>query len=173
MKCIVISDNHYNKQALVDVFDYYKGRGYKIFHCGDSELSSTDPIWQGVENVIGNVDYDNGFPDEVVTQVNGVTIFMVHGHRHSVNFRLDDLVEDAKRHGASIALYGHTHRLDSQVQDGVLCLNPGSISVPRGTYRDTPTYVLMDVTPDLVRVDFYTKKHEKLEELSTTNKPTM
>lgn len=173
MKCIVISDNHYNKQVLIDVFDFYRDQGYKIFHCGDSELSSTDSIWQGVEKVVGNSDYDMEFPNQVIAQVNGVTIFMVHGHRHSVNVTLDYLVEDAKRHGASIALYGHTHRLDSQVQDGVFCLNPGSISVPRGPYRDTPTYVLMDVEPDLVTVDFYTRKHQKLEDLSITYKPTM
>ena len=172
MKYLVVSDNHGDRDVLVDIVSTWEKKVDGIFHCGDSELSSADPIWQGVENVIGNVDYDNGFPDEVVTQVNGVTIFMVHGHRHSVNYRLDDLVEDAKRHGASIALYGHTHRLDAQIQDGVLCINPGSISVPRGTYRDTPTYVLLDIAPDLVTVDFYTKKHEKLEELSTSYKPT-
>jgi predicted phosphodiesterase len=54
--------------------------------------------------------------------------------------------------GAKLVLFGHTHRATSQVHRGILALNPGSISRPRG--RDRPTFAVMEVpeVPDL-RID--------------------
>ena len=62
----------------------------------------------------------------------------------------------AEDSGAKVLLFGHTHRAFVQVQRGILVLNPGSISRPRG--RDRPTFAVIDVPEDLTvwfTVQFY------------------
>ncbi len=164
MKCVVVSDNHTNREVFRELIDYYQEQEVEVFHCGDSEMLSTDKLWQGVHKVTGNCDYDAGFPREQLVEVNGKKILLVHGHRHLVNVTLEKLAEEAMMQGAKIAFYGHTHRLDAQVVNGVLCVNPGSISIPRGLYHDTPTYAIVDIN-DSVTVQYFTANHQPVEEL--------
>ena len=56
----------------------------------------------------------------------GIPVFATHGHHHSPE-NLPSL-----RPGAAF-LYGHTHLYEARVnEDGILLLNPGSISLPKG-----------------------------------------
>lgn len=58
----------------------------------------------------------------------GVTIFMTHGHHHNPQ----DLPKLAK---GSIFLFGHSHVKTDEMHDGIRCLNPGSVSIPKdGTH---------------------------------------
>ncbi|MFA7020905.1 MAG: metallophosphoesterase family protein, partial [Bacilli bacterium] len=49
---------------------------------------------------------------------------------------------DAQLKKGNIVLYGHTHRPQMAWADGVLVLNPGSLSFPKEGYPHT--YILMD-----------------------------
>ena len=54
----------------------------------------------------------------------GLTMYLTHGHHHSPD-NLPPLAE------GSVFLSGHTHvKLDKPV-DGIRCLNPGSVSIPK------------------------------------------
>lgn len=55
------------------------------------------------------------------TKLNDMDVYLCHGHH------LDTVDEAAK-----IVLYGHTHISLIETKDGILYLNPGSISIPKG-----------------------------------------
>lgn len=56
--------------------------------------------------------------------VDGKTFFLTHGHHHN---------PDAlpKLRNGDIFLFGHTHVKMDEVRQGVRCLNPGSVSIPK------------------------------------------
>ena len=54
----------------------------------------------------------------------GRTIFATHGHK----FNIDNLPPLNK---GDILVYGHTHIPLKEEKDGILCLNPGSVSIPK------------------------------------------
>lgn len=80
--------------------------------------------------VSGNCDEyrcrNQGIPTRV-ERVEGVTLYMTHGHLHRVKTSLDALLWDARQAGADAVLYGHTHIPDChREEDGLWVLNPGS-----------------------------------------------
>ena len=54
-----------------------------------------------------------------------LTLFMSHGHKYSP----DNMPPIS---GRVVFLYGHTHLLGKTVVGGVPCVNPGSVSLPKG-----------------------------------------
>ena len=57
----------------------------------------------------------------------GVMMYMTHGHLHGVKSDTGRLLADARKSGARIVLYGHTHIPDCrQETDGLWVLNPGT-----------------------------------------------
>ena len=59
-----------------------------------------------------------------VLMADGRTFYLTHGH-HKNPGDLPKLPE------GSVFLYGHTHVKFDQVIDGIRCLNPGSVSIPK------------------------------------------
>ena len=55
----------------------------------------------------------------------GLTLFMSHGHKYSPE-NLPPL------QGNVVFLSGHTHLLGKTVVNGIPCINPGSVSLPKG-----------------------------------------
>jgi len=61
----------------------------------------------------------------VVDEHKGVEIYMSHGHIYNPD-RLPEMPE------GSLFLYGHTHLFSIEACGKITCLNPGSISIPKG-----------------------------------------
>lgn len=59
-----------------------------------------------------------------------LTLYMSHGHKYSP----DNLPPIS---GRAVFLYGHTHLLGLTVKDGIPCVNPGSVSLPKGGNEKT------------------------------------
>ena len=57
---IVMSDSHGERDIVVDIKKRYQGKVDAIFHNGDSELESSDSVWEGIHVVRGNCDYEIG-----------------------------------------------------------------------------------------------------------------
>lgn len=55
----------------------------------------------------------------------------VHGHKYGVKRSLETLKAAARKKGADILLYGHTHERFCSYEDGLYIMNPGSTSCPR------------------------------------------
>ena len=43
------------------------------------------------------------------------------------------LVEKAKNEGVDVLLYGHTHIPMCEEKEGIICCNPGSVSIPKNS----------------------------------------
>ena len=126
---LAISDLHYAypSQKLVELAkrcDYVFFLGDGIVRLGDIAKC------EGIHIVKGNCDALN-FPEEEVVEVDGVRIFLTHGHRYGVKDGLLKLTLRAKELGCSATFYGHTHYADISEYDGVQLLCPGSLSSPR------------------------------------------
>jgi len=64
-----------------------------------------------------------------------INICLSHGHIYNPD-KLPDMPD------GSLFLYGHTHVLSIERRGGVVCLNPGSISIPKG--NNPPSYAIYD-----------------------------
>ena len=82
--------------------------------------------------------------------VGGVMTFMTHGHRQYVKSGIDTLLSEARKYGAKLVLYGHTHIPDCHMeQDGIWVLNPGSAGSSAGIFETdgqqvTACYILTE-----------------------------
>ncbi len=132
MKLLVFSDSHSALGFMHRCVERVKPD--VIIHLGDyyddaQALAESYPHIT-MYQVAGNCDRHRapfGALEQICTRLGGVMIFMVHGHTHYVKSGIGALVADARRKGASVALYGHTHVKDChQEEDGLWVLNPGS-----------------------------------------------
>jgi len=78
--------------------------------------------------VKGNCDLGiTGDTSRTIT-LEGVKIFMAHGHIYGVKQGYDTAIDVARNVGANLLLFGHTHRAEYMMVSGIHLLNPGSIA---------------------------------------------
>ena len=168
MKYLVVSDNHGDRDILVDLVNKWENKVDGMFHCGDSELKDSDSLWSKLVVVAGNCDYQPNFKKEVNLTVGIDRFYMTHGHLFNVNMGLTQLSLSARENQANLCFYGHTHKLAAEMDQGTLYLNPGSISQPRGPYSHLKTYAIVETTDSEIKVNFYTRDHMIVPELSVS-----
>lgn len=162
---LVMSDSHGDRKVVENLKQHYMGKVDAIFHNGDSELPSDDPIWDGIQVVCGNCDYFGGYPDSLVTEVGDIRIAQTHGHLYRINYTWQNLDYWAQEVGADICLYGHLHMASAQKHGDILFLNPGSVLQPRGLIQ-VKLYALITITDDVYKVRFYTLDHKEYTPLT-------
>ncbi|MFC3932930.1 metallophosphoesterase [Streptococcus dentapri] len=156
---VVMSDSHGDRKIVQEIKERYQGKVDAIFHNGDSELPSNDKIWDGIHVVRGNCDYDNGYPDTLVTHLNNATIAQTHGHLYGINFDWTRLELWAQSEDADICLYGHLHRASAWRNGKIIFVNPGSVLQPRGEVQEK-LYAKIEITDETIKVEFYTRDHQ-------------
>lgn len=67
-----------------------------------------------VYSVRGNCDFTTLLdhappPEERLLTLGGITVLMLHGHRHAVKSGIGGAASEAARRGADLLLFGHTH----------------------------------------------------------------
>ena len=132
MRVGVFSDSHGDTQALDELLERM-GHLDAVCFLGDVERDAEHlqqrlaamPGQPALYAVRGNNDYYNtcALPWEQLIELDGVRIYMTHGHRIVSEM---GLVYKAQELGAKVAMFGHTHVAFCEVQQGVLLLNPGS-----------------------------------------------
>ncbi|MDG5470990.1 metallophosphoesterase [Jeotgalibacillus sp. ET6] len=160
MKILAVSDNHGDRERIVELKERYKDSVDVMLHCGDSELPFDSPEMEGFERVRGNCDMDSAYPDEKVVKVKGTTLFVTHGHLYGIKQSLDKIHYKASEEEAEIAFFGHSHSLGAEVIDQRLYINPGSILLPRD--RKEASYAIVEKNEDEVSVHFYDELHNEL-----------
>ena len=128
-KLIVISDTHGNNKGVEKLSSLFTENDY-IIHLGDGggDMRETARLYpEKVYQCGGNCDFFAPYPDEGVLDVEWLKIFYCHGHKYRVKSEFETLAAEAKKRGCDIALYGHTHRADIRVVNGVTLINPGSM----------------------------------------------
>lgn len=168
MKLIAVSDNHGNTYYMEEILSIYEEEVDNWVHCGDSELMEDHPLWQHYKTVSGNMDYAPGFELERLIEFKNYKFLIIHGHKHAVKRSNEEMKKRAVEEGASIVFYGHTHIPKVEEDEGILFINPGSLTQPRD--RSIGTYLLMDLDEDAKKVSltFYNQDHSIQHDLSQT-----
>ncbi|TDX53318.1 phosphodiesterase [Orenia marismortui] len=89
-------------------------------------------------------------PEYAVVDNNGCRIVMYHGYQHENE---QDRIEFAKRFGADILIFGHTHQPVAKKVDGVVLLNPGSISLPKQEPKVATLAVINEDKIEIISLD--------------------
>ena len=143
MRLLVLSDSHGLVRPLRAVLALHPEADL-IVHLGDGErdlAQAADLIGsRRTVQVCGNCDFASLLPyNELIRADDGTLIFCSHGHREHVKYGMTEFCEKAKRCGARIALYGHTHRPVTEKTDGIYLMNPGALL--------NGSYGMVDITP--------------------------
>ncbi|MFZ5632610.1 MAG: YfcE family phosphodiesterase [Bacillota bacterium] len=113
-----------------------------------------------VHAVVGNCDSRTEGPEEKILQLDGVTVFITHGHRYNVKISIYGLYNRAVELGAGVVVYGHTHvagygvtRISGYAYRGLLIINPGSISKPRD--ESSYSYGILEIAEGSIKPEIY------------------
>ncbi|MCR5217929.1 YfcE family phosphodiesterase [Treponema sp.] len=155
---LIISDSHGQHYRLLDIVAKFGSECDSLIFCGDGcgdmiyllEEAAADPEYaKCLPPVIGLVEGNNDSdsysfapsPDRIsrircplrnTMNACGHRIFFTHGHRCSLFYGSEALVEASRADNADIVLFGHTHVACNEFKaPGVNVINPGSISLPR------------------------------------------
>ncbi len=148
-KVLVISDTHGRTKNLEKILPLVQPLD-QLIHLGD--VGNDEDYIEVIAEcpccfVAGNNDFYSTLPRERLIKLNGVPIFMTHGHYYYVNARKDMLKSAGIQRGAKIALFGHTHVPYLEESETILLANPGSLSLPRQADH-YPTYLLLWIGED-------------------------
>lgn len=143
MKIGVVSDTHRNTADLDRVVDWLISTRHiaSLYHLGDDYEDAAGYLDADVEviRVPGIYDerYRNGLlmPKQIDT-VLGLRILLVHSLEKDIT-RDDKLVSD-------IILYGHTHKPELKLEDGLLLMNPGHLKSSMDK-QVKPSFGLLDI----------------------------
>lgn len=147
MRIIVFSDSHGRFADMERALDAQSQASY-VIHLGDGveQLEDISMFYPDKKFIYlsGNNDWSSNHPYERLEEIGGVKIFMAHGHTQYVSYSTRRLLDNARKYGAKIALYGHTHVAEVSYYDGIYLMNPGSIALPRSGRK---SYGFIDITP--------------------------
>ena len=147
MKIGIISDSHGDNNAVEKAVKQMTGVD-AIIHLGDyaKDGKYIRNFTRQLYVVSGNCDFfiDADTPSELVLEMEGKRIFVTHGHKYRVKDGLNTLYYKGQELGADIVLFGHTHSSQIVSVEGMVLLNPGSVSKPRNTKR--PTYGIIEIS---------------------------
>ena len=139
----VFSDTHGNGELLSRLNGDFCVSN-KIVFLGDglSDLYYLNEEHQSkLVAVRGNCDFSTLYPKQALFTIDGVVVLAVHGDEFGVKISLSRLVEYAKKVGAGLVLYGHTHIPKITEIDGITFVNPGSLS----NYTQTKTFAFIKI----------------------------
>lgn len=150
MKILVFSDSHKRSESMLYSIEKHKKNTDLIIHLGDG-YRDADRIAERFPQipllrVPGNGDFGTGCEYEKQLTLCGVGILLCHGHTRGVKSSTRALAEYAKSVGASLALYGHTHRAADEWENGVRLFNPGTV----GGIGGRATYGVVELTGGVI-----------------------
>ena len=146
MKILIVSDTHGRDEkleaavAVEQPFDY-------LIHCGDVE--GREFFIEALAEcpctiVAGNNDFFSDLPREDEIVLEGHKIMVTHGHNYGGSMDLYGISEETAARECEMVCFGHTHKPVIEKKNGVLVINPGSLSFPRQEGRQ-PSYAVMEL----------------------------
>ena len=139
----VFSDTHGSVENLFSLLPRL-GTLDSVFHLGDVTGDAkriADRLNTGFVSVRGNCDGWAREPLEQIVTWHGHRILLLHGHLYAGRLAL---LYHAKEQNCSVVCFGHSHVASIETHDGVLLLNPGSLSRPRS--GQGPSCAILQVT---------------------------
>ncbi|MBO6133245.1 MAG: metallophosphoesterase [Lachnospiraceae bacterium] len=146
MRILIVSDSHGRHENL-ERFVRKTAPIDMMIHCGDAE-GREEAIEEiagcPLEIVAGNNDFFTTLPKEKEFMVGRYRIFLTHGHYYYISMGPERLAEEAESRGVDIVMCGHTHKPMVERINGLILVNPGSVSYPRQEGR-RPSCVMMEL----------------------------
>lgn len=148
MKILVISDTHGHIEEAERI--YNEGDFDMIVHLGDlydDALMIERDTGARVVAVRGNMDMDYSPVNYRVLKTDFGRILLIHGHREKVKSGLMNLIYRTHEMDCDAVFFGHTHQAFYDEVDGLVVLNPGSLTYPYG-YGAAPSYAVVEISGD-------------------------
>ena len=149
-KIAVVSDSHGNISNIA-AFRKRIGQVDALWHLGDHADDAeriADALNCGFVAVRGNCDPFSSAPLTYTVQWHNKRILLLHGHTATGRLAL---LYAAKEANADAVLFGHSHIASIETVEGVLMVNPGSLSLPRSPR--IPSMALLTLTDDELRAE--------------------
>ena len=147
MRVIVFSDTHGN-QAIADKIIQENSQCDHFIFLGDGlhevDILKAKYADKSIFCVAGNCDKSTA-PTSAVLELYNTRIYITHGHLYNVNESITEIVNNAVKERADIALFGHTHKRFNELVRNVYVLNPGSAALPKDGLP--PSCAFIDITP--------------------------
>ncbi len=105
-----------------------------LIHTGDYYADAKRiavPLKLSYDAVTGNCDVKKGEPAELLLELAGRRIYVVHGHQYGVKRDLNSIFYRGQEMEADIVVFGHTHVPCCEKVGETWLINPGSASRPR------------------------------------------
>ena len=151
-KILVLSDSHGEQDNMIQAVKNTEPD--MIIHLGDCwsdavmlrEEFSDIPM----EHVPGNCDFSMEETEKML-DIEGEKVLICHGHTYNVKSDYMRLQYAALEKGATVVLFGHTHKVFYAKHNGLNIMNPGSIGVP--TWGKPASYGVLTIDGDEGIVD--------------------
>ena len=146
MKILIVSDTH-GRHSAFDKALKEAGKIDALVHLGDTEGGEDyiEAVCGCPAYVLaGNNDFFSKLEREKMILLGNYKVFLTHGHYYYVASGIADIKSVAKAKGADIVMFGHTHIPVIDYDDGIIALNPGSLTYPRQEGK-RPSYILMEL----------------------------
>ncbi len=157
MRIGLIADTHMPgsiERLWPQVFEMFKGVEC-ILHAGDLHtLDIVDKLCELAPTYVSRGNGDAGLKDDRLQdswllEFSGITVGMIHRLPSPVRKSSDDIFRYVDRHferRPKVMIYGHTHLEGMHHVGDMLCVNPGSPTLPRNQTLRFGTIGLLDIT---------------------------
>lgn len=128
-KIVILSDTHGNLRDLEKLSSILQEADQVLF-AGDgaNDFNIFPPeIYKKIKIVSGNCDFSS-HPKELVFNIENKRVLLCHGDRYGVKSGLIRLFLRAKELKCDLVVYGHTHNRRIEEKEGILFVNPGTLS---------------------------------------------
>lgn len=134
MKLFILGDTHGQIDKAIEIYKGLKDIDL-IIHLGDHYADGKKlehALGCPVLGVKGNMDgsfYADGYQ---ILETDYGKIFIAHGHMENVKSSPQNILYKGESLGCKAVFYGHTHLPVYQESEGMILLNPGSLTLPVG-----------------------------------------
>lgn len=145
MKVLIVSDTHGYNDNYFKVVEMHNPD--MVVHLGDVEGAEYSIVRKTpcpVHIVAGNNDIFSDLPREEEFTIGKYKCLATHGHYYYVSMGPETIMEVARNRQIDVVMYGHTHKPEVRRENGVIAVNPGSLSYPRQEGR-RPSYIIMEI----------------------------
>lgn len=161
MELLIFSDNHRDYHAVDEMLQKHPNVDH-IISLGDSEMREFELTERNIYGVKGNYPFEPKFPRDLTMVFEGVKVYLTHGHLYSVKMGLSRLLNHGLYNDIDIICYGHTHRFQLAELQGIVFVNPGSLS--RSRMFAKASYARMIIDARSIHIIIQTLDGEILEE---------